>query len=97
MLLSNQVNNKVKFLFDQSFICFPPGHHNVRLNRTFSLFVLEEAKITISGQVKYPLTNPTKVHPLSSQGLSNISHGEFFIQSDKPVFLYLAPKVNPDD
>lgn len=97
VLLSNKVNRKVKFLFDQSFIGFPPGRHTLKLDGIFSLFVIEEAEITITGQIKYPLISPTKVLPLSSQGLSNVGNGEFFIQSNKPVFLYIPPKANLND
>lgn len=94
ILLSNQVDKKAKFLFDQSFICFPPGNNSVTLDGTFSLFVLEEASISITGQIKYPLPTPTKIEPLSSLGLSNLSYGEFFIKSDKPTFIYIPPKVD---
>ena len=94
VLLSDQVNKNSKFLFDHSFICFPAGSHTINVKGTFSLFVLEKASISLNGQIKYPLPNLTVIDPLSSQGLSNISYGEFFIQSNKPIFVYIPPKVD---
>jgi len=89
VLLSPLVQQSSVFYLDKSFICFPPGAHNTNIEGTFSLFVLEKAKVTITGSVKFPLLNPTTIDPLSSFCLSNICHGEVVIQSDKPIFLYL--------
>ena len=97
LLLSDQINKKAKLIFDKSFICFPPGTHSVNLEGTFSLFALEKASITLTGQIKYPLPSLTEIGLLSSQCLSNISFGEIFIQSNKPIFLYTPEKVDLDE
>jgi thiamine pyrophosphokinase len=54
----------------------------------FSLGVLSQTSLTITGNCKYQLQNPTLLNSLSSQGLSNEAWGDFYIENENPVFLY---------
>lgn len=54
---------------------------------TFSLTMFEETMTSISGQVKYPLSNHN-VGPFSSLSLSNQARGQVEITVDKPALIH---------
>ncbi|MBU6475988.1 MAG: hypothetical protein KGL10_01185 [Alphaproteobacteria bacterium] len=65
---------------------FQAGRHRVALRGTFSVFVLEPAKITIKGKCRYPADN-LSLPPLSGRGVSNVASGEVQIACSKPFFV----------
>ena len=66
------------------------GHLEIKFCGTFSLVVIEEIKVKITGNCKYPLNEFTNLKPLSSRGLSNISHGRIKIEAFGPFFIFFS-------
>ncbi len=65
------------------------GENKIFHEGQFSLSSIDECSIELTGNIKY--TGTRNLIPLSSQGLSNISYGEFKITSDQPIiFFYIT-------
>lgn len=56
----------------------------------FSLMALDRPTVLLTGEIEYQLIQKTKLEPMSSLGLSNNSKGEFYLETDGPVFIYGA-------
>ena len=65
---------------------FKSGHHLFNFEGQFSISTLKNCSINLSGKVEY--SGSIDLIPMSSQGLSNIAHGEFEIKSDQPIIFF---------
>ncbi len=54
----------------------------------FSIGSLETVKVQMTGDCRYPITQQSRLFPLSSFGLSNEAHGTIILKTDGPVFVY---------
>ena len=81
-----------RLLFEDQVEFFPKGAHKLTINGHFSVASLEENSIKIKGECDYPTKKWVKLLPLSSLGLSNIGHGEVFIETKKPLMVFF-PKL----
>jgi thiamine pyrophosphokinase len=55
---------------------------------TFSIGCVENSRVSLKGECRYPIYKETKLAPLSSYGLSNEAHGEVVINNNGPLFVY---------
>lgn len=67
---------------------YSAGSWSLLLNGLFSLLVLENAEIQMSGDLQYPILEKKQVTTLSSLGISNEAHGSIQIESSMPFFLF---------
>lgn len=66
-----------------------PGSHTLIIKGSFSVFALSSNKVSMDGQLKYPLKDE-QLTPLSSHGLSNIGSGIINVEvSGSPLLIYL--------
>lgn len=72
---------------------FTAGDWQFRHHGTFSLLTLHEARLTLTGECRYPLKTAATLPPLSSLGLSNTAHGDVQIHCDQPFFLITQKQV----
>lgn len=77
----------------QNIVYYPAGTHEINLNGLFSLVSLEKAKISIEGEVKYPMKKQD-ISPCSSWLLSNEGRGSLSIESSAPICLLRGSLVN---
>ncbi len=56
----------------------------------FSLLVLEPAEVRLTGDCKYKLTEPYKIFPCSSHGISNSGFGRVLAETSNPAFIFLS-------
>lgn len=66
---------------------FPKGSFSVTRHGLFSFAALSEAQVSLQGACRYKLDDQ-RIHPLSSQGLSNVGDGVIQVQSSVPFLLY---------
>lgn len=88
--VSHFLNHKTNSFahFEGQILAYAKGEYEITHNNTFSLFCFNETKITLSGKIKYPLSDePLKAH--SSHGLSNEAQGKFGLKTERPIFLFL--------
>ncbi len=85
-------NSQVCF-FDNHVFATNRKEVNLNILDTFSIFSIEEMKLSISGQAKYKLINQ-RISPFSSHTLSNIGNGTIHIQADKPFFIFYECNSN---
>lgn len=77
--------NKTCIFFEKEVLILSAGRHKISINSNFSIFVLEKAKIAISGKCLYKYRGA--LSPLSSLGLSNQGMGQITIDSNKPAMI----------
>ena len=65
---------------------FQARQHKINLHGTFSVLVIEAAKISLAGKCKYPARN-VALAPLSGRGVSNVASGDVRISATKPFFI----------
>lgn len=76
---------------DWAVCAFSSGRWPLKLTGFFSLVAMEDATVTITGDCRYSLPNPTEIKALSSHGLSNEASGVVEITCDLPVFIFKNP------
>ena len=77
-----------RVLIDDKAVGHAAGSWQLELSGVFSLAVLETALVTLHGNVRYSLPQPTEIKPLSSLGLSNVASGSVGIHSNQPFFVF---------
>jgi thiamine pyrophosphokinase len=65
-----------------------PGEWRFHHQGLFSLGTLKKGQVTLSGEVRYPISQGQVLGPLSSQGLSNLGFGEILLKNAEPLFIY---------
>jgi thiamine pyrophosphokinase len=80
-------SGKGKVQFDEEVLGFAAGKWEFERNGNFSIVVLQDTSIRITGDCQYPCIEPTKFTTLSSLGLSNVGSGTISIQCNNPVFV----------
>ena len=78
-----------KITFHQKVIGFASGEWQFQRHGGFSVGVLRDTLITLSGDCLYQCNQPTQFTTLSSLGLSNSGSGTINIRCDAPVYLFL--------
>ena len=74
-------------------ICgFSPGDWQLEIHEPFSLMCLETAKLTLTGDCAYQLTEQTQIGLLCSHGLSNTGTGSITLKTDAPVFIIYSDR-----
>lgn len=73
--------------FDHEIIGYSCGHWQFERMGGFSVVVVEETQLIITGDCRYTCPQPTRFIPLSSFGLSNVGTGTITIKCDGPVFI----------
>ena len=66
------------------------GRWPLRHEGTFSVGTLLQNRIRLTGDCDYPLPEKTLLEPFSSHGLSNRGRGEFTVEAEKPILIFLA-------
>lgn len=74
--------------FDNKIVVVACGSWKVNIHGIFSLFSFEPNKISLSGPCDYPIHAEDNFKPLSSQGLSNVGHGEISLTVTSPLFIF---------
>jgi thiamine pyrophosphokinase len=74
-----------RICWDQQAIAWSKGRWEFDRVGTFSLFSFEPTQITIEGECRYRLPEPTVLPPLSSLGLSNEASGHVRIKTSGPL------------
>ncbi len=77
-----------KALFDDKVAAWSAGRWSFCRHGGFSLGVLEESRIKMEGDCRYPCSEPTLFKPLTSLGLSNIGSGTIRLECSRPVFVF---------
>ena len=86
--LKTKVNVPTRAQFDQSLFAVSKGNWKFDIHGIFSLFSFEEITLSLSGACKYRLGPNEKFQQLSSQGLSNVGHGEIQLTVTSPLFIF---------
>ncbi|MBT3981649.1 MAG: hypothetical protein HOE90_09875 [Bacteriovoracaceae bacterium] len=73
--------------FEDKIHIFSAGSFNFCFAEQFGVFCLEKQKISLTGNVKYPLSEEVELMPMSSHGVSNVSFGAFQITTSGPMIL----------
>ena len=80
-------NHPTRLQFDDHVMVYSSGSWNFSRHGSFSLAVLEQAKIKITGDCLYQCAEPREFQPLSSLGLSNAGNGAMLLECDQPTFV----------
>lgn len=85
-----QVNQESIVSFEDKIMVCSKSKLTLRHTGIFSLFTLEKFRISITGEVKFPLQDEV-ITPFSSHGLSNEAFGDLLISNpeNKAYILYL--------
>ena len=75
--------------FDNKVSGYAAGQWEIERRGGFSIVVLEDTRLTLTGNVRYPCQQPTRFGVLDSLGLSNIGSGTIYIGCDAPVYVLL--------
>ena len=75
--------------FEELVVGFAGGSLKHQIEGQFSVMVLEESQVKITGECDFPLNVPTVLKPMSSLGLSNKGNGPVVISCSGPCFLFL--------
>ncbi len=70
--------------------CMAGGLWNFQHQGVFSLAGLKRGQFRITGQCKYEISEWTEINALSSHGLSNLGLGDFQLECESPMILFLA-------
>ena len=73
--------------FDNDIVGYSSGQWRFERIGGFSVSVVEQTRVGITGDCRYPCPQTTKFMPLSSLGLSNVGTGTVCIDCDGPVFI----------
>lgn len=68
------------------------GAHEIELSGRFSVLVLKETRVTISGACDYPATDLT-LQPLSGRGVSNRANGAVRFTADGPFMVFAVAEA----
>ena len=75
--------------FDEKISGYAAGQWEIERHGGFSLAVLEDTRLTLTGNVRYSCAQPTRFGTLESLGLSNVGSGSIYIDCDAPVYVLL--------
>lgn len=75
--------------FDGKISGYAAGQWEFERHGGFSLAVLENTHLTLTGDVRYSCEHPTRFGTLDSLGLSNVGSGTIYIDCDAPVYVLL--------
>ena len=75
--------------FDKNISGYAAGQWEIERQGGFSLAVLEDTNLTLTGNVRYSCSQPTRFGALDSLGLSNIGSGTIYVDCDAPVYVLL--------
>lgn len=84
----NRQQTSVEFV-DSKIKALSEGDWHISHKGLFSLIAVDEAPLTLSGKVKFKLTNQT-LKPYSSHGLSNESNGDLRLLTSSPILFIPA-------
>ncbi|WP_424947323.1 hypothetical protein [Candidatus Spongiihabitans sp.] len=73
--------------FDHAMVGYSSGQWRFERIGGFSILAVEETRVGIIGDCRYPCPQTTQFMPLSSLGLSNVGAGTICIDCDRPVFI----------
>lgn len=73
--------------FDNDIVGYSSGQWCLERIGGFSVSVVEETRVGIIGDCRYPCPQTTRFMPLSSLGLSNVGSGTLCIKCAGPVFI----------
>ncbi|MCB0411769.1 MAG: hypothetical protein KDD22_04545 [Bdellovibrionales bacterium] len=81
-------NNSCRVVWETpNIVSVSKGKWPFEFKGTFSLICFEDTLLNLQGKVEYEYTEIEKFPALSSRGLSNVSQGEFFVQSEGPFMV----------
>lgn len=79
-------------ILDDEILFLPPGKSQLEYQGTFSLLTLTSTEVSLTGNVKYPLQEPSLITPLSGLGVSNRAMGKVVLECSNPVMLIPVKK-----
>lgn len=80
---------KAEIFIENQFIAFNHGEYSFEHQGTFSILNFEDAQIKITGDCQFPLPKSTLIAPLTGLTISNIASGKVYLESNRPLFIYL--------
>lgn len=81
-------SSQTKLYLDQEAFFMNQGEARFRHSGVFSVWSMDEAELSIQGDVEYPYNGKLKSY--SSHGISNLASGEVYIQSSGMILIYLG-------
>lgn len=87
-VLKSRTVQPTKIQFDQSVFAVSQGNWKLNIHGLFSLFSFEETELILNGACEYLVTAGQKFQPRSSQGLSNVGHGDIQMKVSEPIFIF---------
>lgn len=82
-----QRDQKTQVFWENEFQSLSKGQWTFDYKGLFSVLSLEDNKIQIEGDVRYPCGKEKTFPRLSSLGLSNVSNGKFSVKCEKPCLI----------
>lgn len=74
--------------FENTVLGFSQGCWQFQRPGLFSVCVMEQTRLTLTGDCKYQCQQPTHFAPFSSLGLSNEGYGTIYLDTPSPAFVF---------
>lgn len=90
LFLKDRIQTQIHYYKEKSIpvmSLYTKGEWHFDFKGEFSLGVMNEAHLTLLGEIAYPISESYLIRPFSSFGLSNEAQGKFLIQADGPFFI----------